>query len=285
MSTRHTAKVFISAMPGVSNDFPSEVLDPTEKEFCREAVSLGLPQGRQEDIDQQVARYNAELEADIFKRFILHEKCQRFYMGGLARVPFLVAYGALLRNSSAAIVYFDKFHREGKWSLLDSENNHTSFIVEDSSVPIDGNGNAGIAIGFTTPVLKEQLPPSLQASTAILKASGHFERNLIKNQENLMQLSTEVGRMIDNFSASTGCKRIHLFLSVQSSFAIELGRRYQEGTQKNWVIHNFNSERNTYEWALELSRHGVKRYEAPCNHDVPEEVDESLVSAASGVEV
>ncbi|WP_419533397.1 SAVED domain-containing protein [Endozoicomonas sp.] len=149
MTTRHTAKVFISAMPGVSNDFPDEVLDPTEKEFCRESVALGVPQGRKENIEEQVVRYNAELEVDIFKRFILHGKCQRVYMGGLARVPFMLAYGALLRNVSAEIIYFDKFHKQGKWSLLDDENKSISLteVVQPQS-SINASGDAGIAIGL-----------------------------------------------------------------------------------------------------------------------------------------
>jgi len=56
------------------------------------------------------------------------------------------------------------------------------------------------------------------------------------------------------------CNRVHLFLSVQSALAIEIGRRYQEGTQQNWVIHNFDPSSKSYNWALELSKSGVSAY-------------------------
>ncbi|WP_419533396.1 SAVED domain-containing protein [Endozoicomonas sp.] len=120
-------------------------------------------------------------------------------------------------------------------------------------------------IGFTTPITKEQLPSALRESTVVVESSERCERNLIKNQDNLVELSAEVGRMIDDLSALPQCKRVHIFLSVQSSFAIELGRRFQEGVHKNWVIHNFNPQTNSYEWALELSQHGVKKYHTSCS--------------------
>lgn len=261
MKTRHTAKVFISAMPGVAHDFPDEVLDATEKEFCREAVALGVPQGKDENIGQQVKRYNAELEADIFKRFILHEKCQKLYIGGLARVPFLVAYGAFLRNISSEILYYDKLHENGRWSLLSDENEQISFASTAISKRPNPSGDAGLAIGFSTPISEEQLPPALRNATTILRPSTECQRNLIKNKTNLSQLSAEAGRLIDQLSALPSCKKVHLFLSVQSAFALELGRRFQEGTHKNWVIHSFNPATSSYDWALELSRDGVCIYD------------------------
>lgn len=268
VKTRHTAKAFISAMPGVAHTFPDEVLDPTEKEFCREAVALGAPQGKDENIEQQVKRYNAELEADIFKRFILHEKCQKLYIGGLARVPFLIAYGAFLRNISSEILYYDKLHENGRWSLLSDENEQISFTSAAISKRLSLSGDAGLAIGFSTPILEAQLPPTLQNATTILQPDAECQRNLIKNQTNLTQLSAEVGRLIDQLSALPGCKKVHLFLSVQSAFALELGRRFQEGTHKNWVIHNFNPATSSYDWALELSRDGVCIYNQLSNDQV-----------------
>ncbi|WP_087109766.1 SAVED domain-containing protein [Parendozoicomonas haliclonae] len=258
MKTRHTAKVFISSLQGTSNDFPDEILDPTEKEFFREAVTLGMPQGYKEDIGQQVRRYNAELETDIFKRFILHDKGQRLYIGGLARIPFLVAYGAFLRNISSEVVYFDRFYKDGRWSLLNDSDEDVSFSETNPVTQVSEHGDIGLAIGFTTRITAEQLPVILQGHTTILSPNTDHGRNLIKNQENLARLSGEVSKLIDQMSALSGCKRIHLFLSVQSTLAIELGRRFQEGTHKNWIIHNFNPEKNSYDWSLELSRSGIE---------------------------
>lgn len=258
---RHTAKVFISAMPSVSNHFPDEVLDSTEKEFCRESVTLGLPQGHNENLDQQILRYNSELNADIFKRFILQEKCQRIYIGGLARLPILVAYGAFLRNVTSEIFYFDKFHRSGNWGLLSHENEKITLTETHLNMEANNSGDIGIALGMSTAISLDQIPRYLQKSITILEPYIRKERNLIKNQENLQEISSRVSSLIDQFSALPGCKRIHLFLSVQSTVAIELGRRFQEGTHKNWIIYNFNPSTNSYDWSLELSKNGIRKYE------------------------
>jgi len=41
--------------------------------------------------------------------------------------------------------------------------------------------------------------------------------------------------------------------------ALDIGRRYQEGMHKNWVIHNFDASKDKYNWAVELSKNGLSR--------------------------
>ena len=257
---RHTARVVISAMPGVSTDFPDEVLEPSEKAFCREPVHLGVYQTISENIEQQIRRYNAELEVDIFKRHILQDKGQKLYIGGLARIPFLVAYGALLRNISAEILYFDKLHSKGNYALLVDEHTHVTLNKPTFVDKVNNSGDAAIAIGLSTPINICQIPEEFRNSIIMLFSEKGTSRNLIKNQDNLQEMSARIGELIDRLSALPGCKRIHLFLSVQSALAIEIGRRYQEGTQQNWVIHNFEPSSQSYTWALELSSSGVSIY-------------------------
>jgi len=257
---RHTAKVMISAMPGVPAYFPENILDSTEKAFCREPVTIGVQQSATENIDIQIKRYNAELEVEVFKNYILHDQGQKLYIGGLARIPFLVAYGAMLRNITSEIIYFDKFHRDGSYGLLSDENKQISFKKFDSVDKVNSSGEIGIAICFTTEININQIPKELRGFTNILFSNQGNSRNLIKNQDNLQKLSTQVGELIDRLSSINGCNKIHLFLSVQSTFAIEIGRRYQEGTQQNWVIHNFDPPSQAYTWAIELSKSGVSIY-------------------------
>ncbi|MBH0090841.1 SAVED domain-containing protein [Pseudoalteromonas sp. NSLLW218] len=257
---RHTAKVMISAMPGVPAYFPENILDSTEKAFCREPISIGVQQSVSEDIVMQIKRYNAELEIDIFKNYILHNQGQKLYIGGLARIPFLVAYGAMLRNLTSEIIYFDKFHRDGSYGLLSDENKQINFRKLITVDEVNSSGEIGIAICFTTEININQIPKELKDSTNILISDQGISRNLIKNQDNLQKLSTQVGELIDQLSSLNDCKKVHLFLSVQSTFAIEIGRRYQEGTQQDWVIHNFDPPSQAYTWALELSKSGISLY-------------------------
>lgn len=258
--SRHTSKVFIASLPGVSREFPDEILDPAEKEFCREAVILGQAMmGNDENFNRQIQLYNSELLVDILNRFIVHDGCKRLYLGGLARIPFLVAYGYMLKNLRCSVVYFDKFHRDGSWKLLDDEDMRIDLCLHQTgNIVPSRSGDVGLAIGFTTPINQDQLPENLRGNTLILSSNQTSERNLVKNQENLNRISDKVCQIIDELSGKIGCKKIHLFFSVQSALAIDIGRRYQEGTHKNWVIHNFSPKSNSYTWALELSKSGVK---------------------------
>ncbi|EOV3440004.1 SAVED domain-containing protein [Vibrio parahaemolyticus] len=256
--TRHTAKALIASLPGCSTDFPEYILDSSEKPFLREAVVLGQSDGNTENIEAQVCRYNAEHYVNILNRFVLHSNCQKLYIGGLARVPMLVAYGALLKNTSAEIKFFDKLHQDGKWSLLDDVNNKINIKHGATNVNVNPDGDIGLAVGFSSRISTTQLPSELREFTKILEPTVAPERNLFKNQDNLNEIADKIGRHIDELSTLPGSKRIHLFLSVQSSLAIAIGRRYQEGMHKNWVIHNYDAQSGIYSWSVEMSKQGIK---------------------------
>ncbi len=258
-TARHTARVLITGLPGTNIHFPEEVLSKTESRKARESVKLGIEEDKG-TLETQVTRFNSEVCVDLFNRFIVHDKCKKLYIGGLARIPFLVAYGSLLRNLTAEVVYFDKFHRNSKWKTLQEENTKVILKHDQLINTPNENGDIGIAIGFSTPINKDQLPEALQSHTTLISPSSVSERNLIQNQENLESISDEVQSIVDKLSTSKNVKRIHMFLSVQSSLAIQIGRRYQEGTHRKWVIHNFNPDTGSYEWAIEISKNGVSEF-------------------------
>ena len=258
-TARKSARVLITGLPGTSNHFPNSILSKAEQMLAREPIELSVQESVTGEHDSQIERYNAELCVDLFKRFILHDYCNKLYIGGLARIPFLVSYGAFLRNITAQVTYFDKFHLDGSWRLLSDEDKDISFTDYQITTPND-NGDVGIAIGFSAPITVEQLPSELKKHTTILQPNSGDYRNLIQNQDNLQRVTETVRDLIEVLSRKPSCKRIHLFLSVQSTLAIELGRRYQEGTQCNWVIHNFNFDNKKYDWAVELSKKGIKEF-------------------------
>jgi len=96
-------------------------------------------------------------------------------------------------------------------------------------------------------------------NTIFVSSNISNHRNLIKNQDNLQRISEKIQMIIDELSNKDNCKKIHLFLSVQSTLALDIGRKYQEGIHKNWIIHNFNASREKYSWAIELSKGGLSR--------------------------
>lgn len=190
---------------------------------------------------------------------MLHQNCDKLYIGGLARIPFLVAYGKFLRNVSN-IYYFDKINMSSNWRLLDDEDLNINIKSSEQFPNANSDGDIGIALGFSTSIYNDHLPLSLRDSTLFVSPTTSPRRNLLLNQNNLHRLSDNLLSIIDELSARSTVKRIHLFLSVQSSFAIEIGRKFQEGVHKPWVIHNFNAELGHYEWALQLTERGVEQY-------------------------
>ena len=205
--------------------------------------------------------YNAELTANIFNRFIIHDQCRKLYIGGLARVPFLVAYGALLRNTGIDIQCFDKSHTgQREWTLLNEEKINLTYNVESDDIIANESGDIAIAVSFSSKISEDQIPQKLIEHTLFINPNVSPERNLIKNQENLSEAARFISLKVDEVSKQINVKRIHLFLSVQAPLALAIGQRFQEGMHKKWVIHNFNAENWRYEWGLELSASGVRPF-------------------------
>lgn len=254
---RKTARVLIVSMLGESACFPDNILFESEKLDAREPVKLGLIES--EDYQSHsIQMFNSEKMVDIYHRFILHQDCQKVFLGGRARIPFLVAYGSCFRNISAKVVYYDQLHLNGKWGLLDDEDQQISLIYNDiGSIQPNSDGEVGLALGFTTPIEAHQLPDKMQNNTLFISSDTTPTRNLIKNQDNLERISAEIKTIVDRLSSKKNCKNIHLFLSVQVSLALEIGRNYQEGTHKSWVIHNFDADKGQYTWAIKFVSNGM----------------------------
>lgn len=257
---RKTAKVLIVSMLGESAHFPDEILYESEKLDSREPIKLGVSED-QNYIEKSIEMFNAEQMVDIYHRFILHHDCKKVFLGGRGRVPLLVAYGSRFRNISANIVYFDQMHLDSKWYLLDDEDENIELNYPTiNEIHPTMEGEVGLAVCFTTQIEEHQLPMYIQGHTLVISPTKNVGRNLIKNQANLQRISRELKTIIDQLSSKENCKTIHLFLSVQSSLALEIGRNYQEGTHKPWIVHNFNASQGKYEWAIQLSRDKIEAF-------------------------
>jgi hypothetical protein len=244
-----------------SAEFPEDILTGIEKKDARETVVLGLIE-TEDYINQSIKMFNSEQEVNIYNRFILNHDCKKVLLGGRARVPFLVAYGSRFRNISAKIVYFDQLHQNQQWGLLNDMNENISITYEDiESIEANENGDIGLAISFTSQILESQLPISIKDHTLMISSSIEPTRNLIKNQENLQKISHEIKSIIDKLSSKTNCKYIHMFLSVQTSVALEIGRNYQEGMHNNFIVHNFDAVEGKYGWRIKICKNKIEKYD------------------------
>nr|WP_321397028.1 SAVED domain-containing protein [uncultured Desulfobacter sp.] len=259
--SRSTSKALITGMLATSARFPIELLTRPEQLDSRETVELGIPEFTVDSIRAQVNMFNSEVAVRIYERFILNQNCKILYLGGLARVPFLVAYGSCFRAVSAEIIYFDRFHSDGSWKLLDDEEQNIQLIHDEpNSISPNGKGHIGISISFTQEIRKEQLPTDLKQSTLSVKSNLIEKRNLITNQRELERLSSTIQGIIDHYSSLPNCKEIHFFISAQSTVALEIGRRFQEGIHKKWVVHNYDASKGCYDWGIEVNKDHIKEY-------------------------
>lgn len=265
-NARSASKVFIRGMMG-SNSFPEEIIDKYEKPLTREPVILGIMESENMDTykNKAIELFNAEQKVGIYERFIFNDNCTKIYLGGRARIPFLVAYGTRFKNAGAQIVYYDQLHRNTKWSLL-NEVSHSISIEKENDInglTSNSSGEIGLAVSFTTQILETQLPNSLQNHTLFIKPNCTQETNLIKNQENLQAIGQEIKKIIETLhKKNQNITKIHLFLAIQVSLAIEIGRNYQEGMHAEWVVHNFEPSSGGYAWSINISKDSILSNEA-----------------------
>jgi hypothetical protein len=258
-SARLTSRVLIQGITGHNMGFPDELLTFVEKSDARELVYLGSPESETIKIEDVISLYNSECKVKIFDRFIMNQNCQKVYIGGLARIPILVSYGACFSRTGINVTSFDRLHSDGKWTLLNKSDENVSLIEFNlQNIHPNESGEIGLAIGFSRPVRETQLPEGLQQNTLFIEPNKRNERNMIMNSDNLQRITQDIQHIIDELSSKDNCKNIHLFLSVQASLAFEIGRKYQDGVHKNWIIHNFNSDKGIYDWALKLSKSEIK---------------------------
>jgi uncharacterized protein YacL (UPF0231 family) len=259
--TRSTAKALITGMLATTTRFPDEILTRSEQLNSRETVELGIPELITSDINSQVEMFNSEIKVRIYERFILNQNCQKIYLGGLARIPFLVAYGSCFRAVSAKVKYFDRFHLDGKWRFLNDEEKSIRLMYnEPKTIRSNNKGQIGISISFTQEIQKEHLPSELRDNTLEIRTNLKNERNLITNQSELEKISSEIQNIIDKYSSLVDCNEIHLFIAAQSTVALEIGRRFQEGIHKKWIVHNFNPTEGIYDWALQINKDSIHKY-------------------------
>lgn len=255
---RKTAKLIIQGMKDGYKNFPINILSYEDKNNSRDTIKVGMLES-DDNLDKQIDYYNSEKQIDLFNRFILNDEVDKLYICARARIPFLVAYGYCLKGN-VNIKYIETKHNTSDSCFLNDVNNNID-IIKNNNVVSSNSGDIGLAISFTSEIQKNHLPSNLQEHTQFVSSSNGTGRLLISNQDNLREVVNKIVSIIDDLSLRVeGTQRIHLFLSVQTSFAIELGRNFQEGMHKNWIIYNFNGTEGKYTWALKLEKEKISRY-------------------------
>lgn len=199
---------------------------------------------------------------------INHNNIDKIYLCGLASIPMLFLFGSLFRNAHSEheiqLVEFFRFKTKG-WKTLDinDENNiliehilddieNTTKDKEISRLINSKSNEVGIALFYTASINKNAIPDNLINETLYLKTSLGVKHEVVSSKEAQTKLIQELVQLFTKFFDS-GKTKIHLFISAQSTFVINLGMSYQDNMHGTLVVYNYDNNEN-YNWCVEYKK-------------------------------
>lgn len=203
------------------------------------------------DKDSVIEDYKHNLKS--FKNRAKHKDLEKIYLGALGSFPYLYLLGTLLRNGHIQSVVLDYNRNKDKWYRIDETGPEAHHLVVDGSNIKDkiselrdsDSNDIGIALSYTFNIEKSSLPLGLQENTLLLKNSINNGHDKLMNLESQKTLLDELALIIDEFK-SVG-KNVHLFVSAQASFCVNMGKRYQDNTMHDVNLYNYyNGVRDWY---------------------------------------
>ncbi len=223
---------------------------------------------------KRINSYNKDEVLDNYKfnKTLLGERVEnkesiKVYIAALGSFPYLFLLGALVRNaySNVKFIDFNRYKDGGKWyilppfkttdkqlthKLLYNQNNTT---IEDEINRLNKNDNdVGIALGYTFPIKKEVIPPSLQNNTLYLTSSENTRHDILSSEEAQESLLKDISYYLNSLSKSN--RDIHLFVSAQSSMCMNIGKHYMDNAHGSIILYNYNNETKTHDWAIKFNK-------------------------------
>ncbi|WP_304545993.1 SAVED domain-containing protein [Sulfurimonas microaerophilic] len=203
----------------------------------------------------------------LFKDRTDHIDAKKVYIASLASTPYLYLLGTLFRNGHIQNEILDYNRDLDKWYRLDTIGNNLSncLMYEDNFTTVNDKLNylcnsnfesIGIALSYTFPIDKTSIPPALRDKTIFLTHGLGFGNDKINNKAAQASLLNELTVYIDKLKSFN--KNIHLFVSAQASFNVNLGKRYQDNTMDEVKIYNFNGSLREYDWFISFNSGIVK---------------------------
>lgn len=222
-------------------------------------------------LDININTYNKQDVIEDYKHNLktftsraFHKKLTKIYLGALGSFPYLYLLGTLIRNGHIESVVVDYDRDGGKWYIPDTyEEKATNVLVEDTRLSIDekiiqlcnsDSKDIGIAMAYTFEIEKNSIPFELRENTLYLKNSLGSGKDKLSKMQAQVALLDEIALYIDKFKSAK--KDVHLFVSAQASFCINLGKRYQDNTMGTIHLYNFNGddEIRKYDWYITFNK-------------------------------
>ncbi len=249
-------------MDNMDKHSPLKAIPKYEQFDC---IQINLKEIDSYDKDQVVKNYNFNKE--LLSDRTLNKNSQKVYVGVLGSFPYLFLIGSLFRNAYSTMILLDyDRHSNGgsKWYKLPPFNEKEEEIThqlmyQDISIQEKieelsdkDSDEVGIALSYTFTVNKNAIPEKLQNNTLYLQHSYGIGHDKLSNEEVqkelLKKLSTYISLLWNNH------KKVHLFVSAQSSICINIGKIYMNNAHGTLVLHNYDNDSKTYNWNIEFNK-------------------------------
>ena len=244
---------------------PVEAIPKYERFDC---ISLDIKEINSYDKNETMDDYT--FNKRLLENRIQNKNSKKIYVGALGSFPYLFLLGSLFRNtySNVQVLDYNRHKDGGKWYKLplvyEGKKVITHKIISSNSKSIketitdfnnSENNEVGIALGYTFSINKNAIPETLKENTLFLETSLGTEHDILSSEE----VQTKLLKELSNYMASlwNGHKRIHLFVSAQSSMCLNIGKMYMNNAHGKLIIYNYDNDSKSYNWSLEFNKGNI----------------------------
>lgn len=224
-------------------------------------IGLSTFEFKEREIDL-VRNYKKGITASTIKEVveIIEEKTSSFKLEskdfkrgytGIAPIPFVMLTGTYLQREKINEYFeFDKIQTEEFYKLKDRKKYPTLHMEKSLN---EKNANAKefvIAVSLTKKITQEQMRQFKNVEKIELYINNPKD-NAIRDKTQLFEYAQKVSEVIEEVSASTSCKKVHLLISSQSSLALEIGKRIDNQRMAEITCYFFDIKQDTnYPWGI-----------------------------------
>ncbi|WP_214784866.1 SAVED domain-containing protein [Exiguobacterium sp. S3] len=224
-------------------------------------IGLSTFEFKEREIDL-VRNYKNGITANTIKEVveIIEEKTRSFRLEskgfkrgytGIAPIPFVMLTGTYLQREKINEYFeFDRIQTE-EFYKLKNRKKYPALQIDKSLNEINANAEEFvIAVSLTKRITQEQMKQFKNAEKVELYLKNPKD-NAIRHKTQLFEYAQKIGEIIEEISASTSCKKVHLLISSQSSLALEIGKRIDNQRMAEITCYFFDIKQDTnYPWGI-----------------------------------
>lgn len=195
-----------------------------------------------------------EIIEDKTASFILESRNFRRGYTGIAPIPFIMWAGLHLKREKIDEYFeYDKIQTD-KFYKLKKGKKYPQLQREKYLNQNDSNTNEiVIAVSITKRIGLEQMKQFGNAKKFEIYINEPKD-NAIKYRSQLIEYAQEVAKTIEDISASTSFKKVHLLISSQSSLALEIGKRVDDQRMAEIICYFFDIKQDkNYPWGITMN--------------------------------